>query len=146
MRAIRVKVKEMEGKKEDHLARLKAAQKGKDVLERFVAENIDVLSRAMKKEYVDALLAWYNVPPTQECLLIADRRKKWKEVSANPPPVEELWTSADEAQLMGLKTYKIDMSQTAFGRLKLRKKMKMKAPAKKMSVSDRQELIKNCKI
>ena len=93
----------MEGKKEDHLARLKAVQKGKDVLERFVAKNIDVLSRAMKKEYVDALLAWYNAPPTEECLSIADRQKKSKEVSANPPPFEELWTSADEAQLMGLK-------------------------------------------
>ena len=67
------------------MARLKVVQKGKDVLERVVAENIDVLSRAMKKEYVDALLAWYNVQPTEECRLIANRRKKWKEVSANPP-------------------------------------------------------------
>ena len=83
-------------------------QKGKDVLERVVVENIDVLSRAMKKEYVDALMAWYNVPPTEECRLIADRWNKWKEVSANPPPVEELWTSANEAQLVGLKTHKID--------------------------------------
>ena len=82
------------------MARLKVVQKGKDVLERVVAENIDVLSRATKKEYVDALLAWHNVLPTEECWLISDRQKKWKEAVANPPPVEELWTSADEAQLM----------------------------------------------
>ena len=42
---------------------------------------------------------------------------------------------------MGLKSHKIDMSQTALGRLEQRKKMEMKPAAKKMSVSERQELI-----
>ena len=49
LRVISVKVKEMEGKKEDRLARLKVVQKVKYVLERIVAKNIDVLSRVITR-------------------------------------------------------------------------------------------------
>ena len=74
----KAKIKVLENEKIARLARLAVARKGQEALNAYTRGNIDILSRGMKKEWVDALLDWYEVPNSEGCHYIADRRKNGK--------------------------------------------------------------------
>jgi len=139
----KAKIDLLEATKKRLKERAAVVQKGEAVLEKIRSENIDVLSKANKDEYVKAVLTWYNIPASAELRLIADRRKKCKEVIATAPPLEEHWTNEDEEKLKHLKMDEIDMSETALGRYEARKKKELRIAAEKMSVSERENLIQH---
>ena len=141
MKARKAKIKVLENEKIARLARLAVARKGQEALNAYTRGNIDILSRGMKKEWVDALLDWYKVPNSEGCHYIADRRKKWKDICANSPPLDVPWTDADAKKLENLQEFQIDMSGTALGRLKELKKRELSHAADSMSVQERSELI-----
>ena len=127
----RQRIKKMKVVKSKRMERLAEVKKGEAALEIVATKNINVLSRAMKKDLVDTLLVWYNVPDSNGCHFIADRRKKWMEIRGTPPPLHTLWTEEDKASLSKLKEFKIDMSETALGRLEAPKKRMLKIVATK---------------
>jgi hypothetical protein len=89
--------------KKERMARLAEVKKGEAALETIARTNTDVLSRAMKKDLIYALLVWYKVPDSDGCCFIANRRKKWMEIQDTPPPLHALWTEEDKAGLLELK-------------------------------------------
>ena len=99
----RQRIKRIEVAKKERMARLAEVKKGGPALEIIVRTNIDVLSGEMKNDLVDALLVWYEVPDSDGCHFIADRRKNWMEIRGTPPPMHALWTEEDEVNLSRLK-------------------------------------------
>ena len=97
--------------------------------------------KAFNDKELAALLAWHGVPSKK------DERKrhraaKWQAIvdEKTIPPAITPWTEADEANLIELKKYKIDMSETAYGRHVALKKRELTAAASHMGASKIAEL------
>ena len=65
------------------------------------------------------------------------------EILGTPPPMHALWTEEDGVSLSKLKEFKIDMSETALGRLEALKKRELKTVATKMATPEMNALIEH---
>ena len=87
------------------------------------------------------LLKWHQVP-AKEMADKASRWTKWKSIveSKKKPPSLDKWGDEDEKKLVELKKTKIDIADTALGRLRATRQRELFASVGSMTPEQRQKL------
>jgi hypothetical protein len=102
--------------KEKLLAKAKIWEKGMEILvAKAECFELNAYSSVTTKE-LDTLLQWYGVD--HKGMKKADKVARWKEIRTGntEPPEADVWTAADEENLVKMANHEIDMSETYLGR------------------------------
>ncbi len=134
-------IKAMEKDKARRLALAKYEDEARMILESEEKQD----PRKLKDDELRTLLLWHQVPK-KDIGTKPQKLAKWTQLAGKKPPVFARWLEEDESKLSKLKEKRIDINDTALGRLVAVRTKEQEAAFKTLKKSEREDQLNRLKL